>query len=150
MERAVIASVVWGVGAAPSLLSAPTRTRTRPLGLPTLTSKATERTSSPTKLIESRIIPTEFDNKRFWKFTTALGRKLSDGRLFFYQILSDSVGTSCECEKEPRGRFASARGMPGISHSHEFPHGLLLTRTPSQSVPAACSSRDNDSLRSER
>ena len=25
----------------------------------------------------------EFDNKSFWKFTTALGRKLPDGRLFF-------------------------------------------------------------------
>ena len=28
----------------------------------------------------------EFDNKRFWKFTTALGRKLSDGRLFFTKL----------------------------------------------------------------
>ena len=33
----------------------------------------------------------EFDNKRFWKFTTAFERKLSDGRLFFYKIISDSV-----------------------------------------------------------
>ena len=34
----------------------------------------------------------EFDNKSFWKFTTALGRKLSDGRLVFYKIIFDSVG----------------------------------------------------------
>ena len=39
-----------------------------------------------TKLIGSRIITMEFDNKRFWKFTTALGRKLSDGRLFFTKL----------------------------------------------------------------
>ena len=44
-----------------------------------------------TKLIGSRTITTEFDNKSFWKFTTALGRKLSDGRLFFYKIISDRV-----------------------------------------------------------
>ena len=36
------------------------------------------------KLIGSRIITImEFENKRFWKLTTELGRKLSDGRLFF-------------------------------------------------------------------
>ena len=35
----------------------------------------------------------EFDNKSFWKFTTALGRKLSYGRLFFYKIISDSVAS---------------------------------------------------------
>ena len=29
----------------------------------------------------SRIVTMEFDSKRFWKLTTALGRKLSDGRL---------------------------------------------------------------------
>ena len=28
-----------------------------------------------------------FDNKSFWKFTTALGRKLSDGRLFFTKLI---------------------------------------------------------------
>ena len=28
----------------------------------------------------------EFDNKSFWKFTTALGKKLSDGRLFFTEL----------------------------------------------------------------
>ena len=28
----------------------------------------------------------EFNNKSFWKFTTALGRKLSDGRLFFSKL----------------------------------------------------------------
>ena len=37
-------------------------------------------------MIGSRIITMEFDNKRFWKFTTALGRKLSDGRLFFTKL----------------------------------------------------------------
>ena len=37
-------------------------------------------------MIGSRIITTEFDNKRFWKFTMALGRKLSDGRLFFTKL----------------------------------------------------------------
>ena len=28
----------------------------------------------------------DFDYKSFWKFTTALGRKLSDGRLFFAEL----------------------------------------------------------------
>ena len=39
-----------------------------------------------TKLIGSRIITMEFDNKSFGEFTTALGRKLSDGRLFFTKL----------------------------------------------------------------
>ena len=39
-----------------------------------------------TKLIGSRIVTIEFDNKSFWKFTTALGRKLSDGHLFFTKL----------------------------------------------------------------
>ena len=39
-----------------------------------------------TKLIGSRIITPEFDNKSFWKFTTALGRKLPDGRLFYTKL----------------------------------------------------------------
>ena len=38
------------------------------------------------KLIGSRIITIEFYNKSCWKFTTALGRKLSDGRLFFTKL----------------------------------------------------------------
>ena len=48
-----------------------------------------------TKLIGSRTITTEFDNKSFWKFTTALGRKLSDGRLFFTKLFPTVEGTTC-------------------------------------------------------
>ena len=36
-----------------------------------------------TKLIGNRIAM-EFNNKSFWKFTTAVGIKVSDGRLFFF------------------------------------------------------------------
>ena len=39
-----------------------------------------------TKLIGSRITTIEFDNISFWKVTTALGRKISDGRLFFTKL----------------------------------------------------------------
>ena len=39
-----------------------------------------------TKLIGCRIITIDFDNKRFWKFTTALGRTLSGKRLFFTKL----------------------------------------------------------------
>ena len=42
----------------------------------------------------------EFENKRFWKFTTALGRKLSDGRLFFYKIITDSVMCGPFCPRK--------------------------------------------------
>ena len=49
----------------------------------------------------------EFDNKSFWKFTTALGRKLSDGRTsVFYQIISDSV-----VKLIPTERSAASRPM---------------------------------------
>ena len=41
-------------------------------------------------MVGIRVITMEFDNKRFWKFTMALGRKLSGGRLFFYKITTDS------------------------------------------------------------
>ena len=37
-------------------------------------------------MIGSRIRTLEFDNKSIWKFTTALVRKLSDGRLFFTKL----------------------------------------------------------------
>ena len=34
----------------------------------------------------------EFENKIFWKFTTALGRKLSDGHLFFTKLFLTVCG----------------------------------------------------------
>ena len=37
-------------------------------------------------MIGSHIITVELDNKSFWKFTMALGRKLSDRRLFFTKL----------------------------------------------------------------
>ena len=37
-------------------------------------------------MIARRIITMEFDNNSFCKFTTALGRKLSDRRLFFTKL----------------------------------------------------------------
>ena len=56
-------------------------------------------------MIGSRIITMEFDNTRFWKFTTALGRKLSDGRLFFTKLFLTVWGRR-EGEREgmPKGR----------------------------------------------
>ena len=53
-----------------------------------------------TKLIGSRIITVGFDNKSFWKFTTALGRKLSDGRLFLTKLFLtvQEVGTPTTTE----------------------------------------------------
>ena len=69
-----------------------------------------------TKLIGSRIITMEFDYKRFWKFTTALGSKLSDGRLFFfYKIISDSAVYTPIAGVKLLLPLEASRGRPGRS-----------------------------------
>ena len=44
-----------------------------------------------------------FDNKSFGKFTTALGRKLSDGRLFFTKLFLIVQGNMARSAKRSGG-----------------------------------------------
>ena len=54
----------------------------------------------------------EFENKSFWKFTTALGRKLSDGRLFFTKLfLTVYDNNACESSEV----LLMAYGLSGLS-----------------------------------